>query len=132
MLAVVPLCAVPLTAWWDGIASLPSGAVFPLQAQTIGEQDACSIRYGIESRFLSTWKRRFAHSLLEQFGGITQPRFIHMGDCRVNCFLVGGLIDGGEGIQNGGVGLPTTFGICLHHVSQRSPGQRCVRQIAQD
>ena len=38
MLAVVPLCAVPLTAWWDGIASLPSGAVFPLQAQTIGEQ----------------------------------------------------------------------------------------------
>ena len=38
MLAVVPLCAVPLTAWWDGIASLPSGAVFPLQAQTIGDQ----------------------------------------------------------------------------------------------
>ena len=38
MLAVVPLCAVPLTAWWDGIAGLPSGAVFPLQAQTIGEQ----------------------------------------------------------------------------------------------
>ena len=38
MLAVVPLCAVPLTARWDGIASLPSGAVFPLQAQTIGEQ----------------------------------------------------------------------------------------------
>ena len=60
-------------------------------------------------------------SLLEQLGGVTQPGPVDVGDRRVDGLHVGGLGDGGEGIQHGGVGLPAPVGIRLDHVGQRAP-----------
>ena len=61
------------------------------------------------------------HPLLEQLGGVAQPGHVDVGDGRVDGLLIGGLGDGGEGVQHGGVGLPATFRVASHHVGQSSP-----------
>ena len=116
-------------AWLAGRLALPNSCKLIQEflphvvSQPVGEQDAGAGEYRFESCFLSAGEGRLGHSFLEEFGGIAEPGLVDVGDRHIDGLDIGGLGDGGDGVQDGGVGLPAALGICLHHVGQGCSGQ---------